>query len=547
MMSEWIDVAESHVPLYVRFGLGTYALLTKALPLLGLTAVATGLIVVWSETTKPQSLEMMIDSALRTVLFLLGLFIGSYLPLEGQPDVPSTASVIAIVCALLTSLGSVALAVLKVMARQVLISLSLLRGRRMLVLGDSPQIATLVAGLRKHGFTPITAGPGQHTSIPVGVGPDLSRSWRLRRALRQSSPVCVLYQSSAEGAITASVLRRLSPRSKVYQIFDKDGDRLVFRNSITGGVLPNLEAVSPTENLAAAIVRSVWHLSRTETAAVGIYLEGQSELIDTIAQQIRALSEAIAFTGEICIVASPDHADVVVLCVPEKEYVAAVERVSDSTRLVIIVAPEKYFAAIEREDLSPIPLETLFASASDHGYMEWRGQLAIADPAVLGYSIAEITGGIKLQWARTFHNAHSDFGASKGSFPNRWLAEPPHPRLVAMAEAAVDLMVADLNGLGIHLVIRNGPHDDLLEHEVEMLAKNVHSQYLMLKWTDDKGVSRNCSQYCIDPGGRLLPAQPPRDWEHDLPINQQRNIAMVRNVYPAMAAAFGYRLTRRGL
>ncbi|MFS0852621.1 hypothetical protein [Microbacterium sp. 179-I 3D4 NHS] len=175
-------------------------------------------------------------------------------------------------------------------------------------------------------------------------------------------------------------------------------------------------------------------------------------------------------------------------------------------------------------------------------------KVVLVDESRVGLEVTEVSFGVRDRWAREFHNAHSDFGAqgrTVAAWPNRWLDRPPHERLRTMARAAVDLMLRDLDQCGYHLAVRDGPHDRLTDAEVEVCARNIHDQYLSLTWRDESGAMRRCAEHFVDPDGVLRPTTPPPSWEADDPDGRERNRAMVRSVYPALAATFGYRITRR--
>lgn len=525
-----------------------FGVVSRALPIFGLVAIvlAVSAVVVEGSPIPPSELG---PRLLGGSLFVLSCFVGSYMPVEGQPDVPSVLSMGAMTLALLTSLGGVALAVLSLFAREIWLALASARSSRVVVIGDGADAAALVARLRSEGRTVVSVGASADAMIRIVERADVPRDRRLRRVVSGSSAVFILYESSVDGALASAELRSVRGAPTVFQQFDWRLDRLVFREAIRDGAFPTREVFSPIELTGIHIAHLIAHLVRLRRQVVQVYVFGGHQALEILIERLTFMEDVLAFCGGVEFVPSQAEADVVVLGVDQHEYIQAVEDNAGSGRIVFAIAPERYFSAVGRTDLGAVSSASWLNERDRHGGVQWDSRVVLVDESRLGYDLTEVSLGLRGRWAREFHNAHSDFGArssaSVGS-PNRWLDRPPHPRLVAMAGAAVDLMVKELDAAGYDLIVRSGPHDSLRPNEVEVCARHIHEQYLSLTWLDDRGVRRRCAEFHVDPDGALVSAVPPPPWALDSAEGRERNRAMVREVYPALAATFGYRITRSG-
>ncbi|MGB4136724.1 MAG: hypothetical protein WA971_09180 [Microbacterium sp.] len=494
-----------------------------------------------ADTTWRQVPERM----LRGLLFVLSCFLGSYAPVPGQPEHPSLLSVVVLVLALITSIGGVLLTVLSVFASQIGLTIALVRPHRVVVVGDTPHVEAFAEQLRERRLAVITAGTGDRSMIPLESAGRTAQDHRLRRAVRGADAVFVLNSSSVDGAIIAADARAMAGDSHIYQMFDWRLDRLVFREPIRDGRLPRNEVFSPDEMTGTHLGHLIAHLVRMRGGRLKVHLKGTHVALDILRERLDFMRGSLEFRGDVAIVEQLEEADIVVVAVEQHRYVEAVDESVGAERVVITVAPERYFSAIGRDDLRAVSSAAWLAERDDQGRIPWRGRVVLVDEDRIGRDIDEIMLGIRGRWSREFHNAHSDFGSdARAGSPNRWLDRPPHPRLVAMANAAVELMLRDLFECGYELVIRGGEHDVLDVLEVERCARHIHEQYLTQTWLDQRGREHRCADYWIDATGAAVRTTPPPAWGQDTEESRERNRTMVRSVYPALASMFGYRITR---
>ncbi|GEM_PF-3933536 len=485
------------------------------------------------------------ERLLRGLLFVLSSFLGSYAPVPGQPDRPSLLSVLVLVLALITSIGGVLLTVVSVFASQIGLTIALVRRRRVVVIGDTPQVAVFASHMRRRGSTVVTVGKDERCMILLDDTENLVHDHRLRRAVRGAEAVFVLNSSSVDGAIIAGAARGMGGSARIYQLFDWRLDRLVFRKPIRDGRFPRDEVFSSEEMTGTHLGHLIAHIVRTHGGRLRVRLIGEHVVLDILRERIEFMQGAIEFRGGVDIVDDAETADVVVVAVERHEYLSAIDDVAGPGRGIITIAPERYFSAVGRDDLGAVSSAQWLAERDSRGGIEWRGRVIIVDEARVGSDVDEVMLGIRGRWAREFHNAHSDFGSdAEAGSPNRWLDRPPHPRIQAMAYAAVDLMLRDLSDCGYELVVRAGAHDALEVLEVERCARHIHEQYLAQTWVDERGTEHRSAEYWINAEQMAVPATPPPAWEYDTEENQERNRAMVRQVYPALASMFGYRITR---
>ena len=522
---------------------------SRFVPVIGvLTIVLATITVIVEGATVPLSLAG--NQAIRGALYVLASFVGSYMPVPGQPNSPSLLGATVLLLALVTTLSGVTLAVLRVFAREIDATIAVLRSQCIVVIGDTAYARTFAARLRSGARPLVTVGADDHAMIRIIERADIPRDPRVRRAVARAVAIFVFFDSSVDSALTASEIRQLPGRSKTFQTFDWEMDRLVFRDAIRSGAFPRNEVFSPLEITGIHVAQLIAHVVRMRGDVLRVCARGDHAVLEIMRERLVFMGGVLAFRGAIEFVDAPEDADVVVLGVSQHEYVAAVDECLAKDRIVFVIAPERYFAAVGRADLSAVSSSDWLSERDIDGSIAWAGRVVLIDEVRIGTEIDELWLGIRGRWAREFHNAHSDFGAvgaAVGGFPNRWLDRAPHPRLVALANAAVDLMLRDLNDLGYELLVREGAHDQLSEQEVELCARHIHEQYLELTWCDDRGVERRCAQYFVGRDGELGVATPPPAWEEDTEQGRQRNRAMVREVYPALTAIFGYRITRSSL
>lgn len=517
----------------------------RFLPWVGLVAITVALIAVITEGS-PVTFGGLGERVLRCILFVLSCFVGAYAPVPGQPDQPSLFAVWALVLALTTSIGGLALTVLSVFARQLGVAIAVRRPDRVVVVGENARARAFAQRLRDEGRTVVTVGDDDTAMIRVIDRSQIAADRRVRRAVRGAPSVFVLQDSSVDGALIAAGIRDLPNTHRIHQMFDWHQDRLVFREQIRGGVLPRNEVFSPDEMVGTHIAHLIGHMVRMRRKRLGVLLRGTGPSLAILEERLTFVRSVLEFSGGIEFVDTLERADVVVLGVEQHEYVSAVDDVVGESRIVFTIAPERYFAAIGRDDLRAVSSAQWLAERNSRGEIAWANRVVLIDESRVGTDIAEIMLGVHGRWSRELHNAHSDFGSTGANGnPNRWLDAPPHPRLVTMANAAVDLMLRDLEAHGFELLVRDGDHDRLTPDEVETCARHIHEQYLTLTWRDEHNRVRRCAEHFVSPDGALVSAAPPPPWEKDTEQGRERNRAVVRDVYPAMAAVFGYRLTRR--
>lgn len=519
---------------------------SRALPLVGAAAIVLAVVVIAVESDPPRGTPLL-QQVLRGILFILSSFVGSYVPVPGQGDDPSLLATLTLVLALTTSLGGVALAVVSVFARELALGASLLRRSRVVVVGESDEARTLALRLRRVHRNVITVGYGEGSMIRVADREEIIRDRRVRRALRGARTAYILHRSSVDGALTAAEIRALPRSPKTFQMFDWELDRLVFRPEIEDGRLPQIETFSPVEITGIHLAHLIEHLVRTRRSRLTVRTHGDHQAIAILLERLGFMESVLAFNGGVDFVGPDEDADISVLGVTQSEYVAAVESAREKSGLVLSIAPEQYFAAVGRADLGAVGSREWLADRDRDGVIRSRAEVVLVDETRIGLDVHEVSFGVRDRWAREFHNAHSDFGSRGGAtgWPNRWLDSPPHERLRTMARAAVDLMLRDLDQCGYYLSVRRGQHHELADADVETCARHIHDQYLSLTWRDETGTVRRCAEHFVDRDGVLRPMTPPPSWEDDDPQGRERNRAMVRAVYPALAASFGYRITRR--
>lgn len=143
-----------------RFGARILRMLRRSsqcIPFVGAAAIVLAVVIAVVEPD-PTPLDRLGDRILRTVFFVLSCFIGSYAPLAGQPEAPSSWSVLALVLALLTTMGGVALAVLTIVTRRLSVTYANSRSH-VVVFGEGADAAAFAARLRDRGDVVVTVGP----------------------------------------------------------------------------------------------------------------------------------------------------------------------------------------------------------------------------------------------------------------------------------------------------------------------------------------------------------------------------------------------------
>lgn len=515
-----------------------------AVPLAGCVAVVcavTAILTEGSNTSSPWP-----EQTIRGALFVLSMFVGSYSPVDGQPPQPSLLSATALLLALIALLSAVGIALAQAVARRVWLDIRSRLRERCVVIGDTEEIDTLAAQLRSNGVEAITVGKETRHDIPLHAVNEGRSSRLMKRVLNSSHASFAVFESTVDGAIIASSLREKSPTVRIHQRFDWNTDRLTFRGAIRDGRFPKIEVFSPSEVMANSIVRLVVQVGRQTRGAIRVAIVGEGEVAEIFLDRLHAMKPIIEFTGQVSLVDSAVEADIVLVDGPSVSTITTLERLWSPETLIVVVAPLRYFEAVDREDIAAIPLAKFVAARDDVGCLTWRNNVVIVDPVFDGYSAREIGSGLRWQWARTFHNAHSDWSARNDealSFPNRWFDEAPHPRLEKMAVSAVNLMLYDFHIGGYQMVVREGEHDELDSVLVESIARHIHEQFLDLVWEDENGRELKCANFYVAPDGQLRAQTPPPSWNEDSEAGRERNREIVRTVFPATVAAFGYRIT----
>lgn len=497
---------------------------------------ATGYwIVVWQEATSPD--------VLRVAYATLSAFAGSYLQLEGQPDVPTRAATFFLLCALATTFAAAIAGVLN-LTRGQLSRIEATQGKRnLIVYGDTAEADAIVNSLEEEERKRLVR-IGEKSSNDIGsfalkpgrligddpalvrvisnaaeaflAGSDDGRNAQLRREISDANDGCQQYQL----VNSPTLARALYPA----RLDTLPKDRIIHANDQVGQIVANL--------------LSSYANRREQGVTISLIKCGVDPVGERVADWVENMAQARKYlnpTRPLSMVENPSCADLRVL-VGEGERVVA-ELASDLVNVPTIAAASNDL--IQALDLSLVRDVHRYTRGSAAGVLE-TGGVVVVDPLTDALSAAEIRKGISTQWGMAFDEAYR--ALFNPSAPQTlW---NPNGRAEQSSVLAAQFMLENLRTSGYVLVRGHAGWIDGLPSDKALLAlaEAEHNDWLERAWTADDGVKRPVT--FRNSGGEWSPGPNAVQFHELQDTAKQYNLQVVGSVYPGLAAMFGYGIAR---
>jgi len=495
-----------------------------------LILVYNALVITWESST-PDPLSVAYAS--------LGAFVGSYTPLYGQPGQPTPLMSIGLISALLATFGAAGTALLKV-SRASLAQLAWTRVRDGIVIIGSSAEADVIAR---------SVDPAKREKVIRLKEEDLVEvlgSRATRKALGGANHIVVAASSDAESTRIAENLSEAA--GETFRLVRST----VLANALRPNVLTaltNSEAFHPADNVGQVVARviagfdahervhggDIAQRSSLRRLRVAVHDFGRSSSAPTIESWLRHASDAVRFTGgaTLDVVEPESDADVRVFAGDYEEVAAAAALRSgnDARHYVIAVVP--------------VDLQRVVAMAegvSVHTRSDWEqrkvlleGDILVIDPEVDGLDFSVIVDGISAQWGRAYDDAYTRLYASKAI-----KSQPTDSSTVTRNQqssiAAARHMLGALEAHGYVLRKgRTGWAEGIPAAEtIESLARAEHDDWWNRTWIDESGTPQRVA----------IGSENARPFDELDARTKEYNRDIVRKVYPALAAMFGYGITR---
>lgn len=474
-------------------------------------------------------------------------FAGGYTALPGQADSPTGAMSFGLISALALTSGSLIAAYFSA-TKMFWAKRKAARTAEVVVLGDSEEAGFIAASARGAGHTVFHAGADRAPFI-IG-GHSLYAAHKdpaVRKAMSLAHTVIVTDKDfSSTGRISHKLVEELGVRqADLIQIVSDDSTQFggIIRPPEISGTLPPSSLVSPGDNLGQLVSELLFFLAPAKAdsqRSIAVWSGiSNDNVTDWVANTIRA-HELMTGRHSITLTDSLADADVAII---DQTNVKAFNTAFNHCDHIIALFPPSTFKAmpwIVGNSTATDAITALREKIRDK-------KIYSIDPHYAGYNFHVLKEDVRKHWARSYHIAHSALFAESAPWTPD---EANYSKNEWSSLAAVEFMLENLNNHGFALTYGapNAPMTPMTPAEAESLGRAEHDSWRSRTWTDNRGRTWPAPNR-EDKGAQgefTVPNALDVPWEELPQSARDYNANVPLTTYPALAALYGYGITRAG-